>query len=191
MRVLRERRLSGAKAAKLAGVAEPYISRIRTASLDRFTIDRLVRILNSLDRQVRWRSVCGPAARPAGSQARRSPERQPAHGPGPADLTHPLAEDGGAPRQQNRRRDRFQLEPRPAASAAALGTGTVAQAAFSTRAAWARLYAILSKSLLAGAASPLAKRELMTAIGTLRCCMIFRSGSKKVVSRTDSGATFL
>ena len=52
MRVLRERQLSGAKAAELAGVTEADISRIRRASLDRFTIDRLVRVLNRLDRQV-------------------------------------------------------------------------------------------------------------------------------------------
>ncbi|MGH6918331.1 MAG: helix-turn-helix domain-containing protein [Geminicoccaceae bacterium] len=52
LHVLRERQLSGAQAAKLAGVTEADISRIRRASLDRFTIDRLVRILNRLDRQV-------------------------------------------------------------------------------------------------------------------------------------------
>lgn len=52
MRVLSERQLSGAQAAELAGVTEADISRIRKASLDRFTIDRLVRILNRLDRQV-------------------------------------------------------------------------------------------------------------------------------------------
>lgn len=49
VRILRERELTGASAAKLAGVSEADMSRIRKASLDRFTIDRLVRILNRLD----------------------------------------------------------------------------------------------------------------------------------------------
>ena len=49
MRVLRERNISGAQAAKLTGVQEADISRIRNAQLDRFTIDRLVTILNRLD----------------------------------------------------------------------------------------------------------------------------------------------
>jgi predicted XRE-type DNA-binding protein len=52
IRVLRERDLSGAQAAALAGVAEADISRIRNADLNRFTIDRLVRILNRLDSRV-------------------------------------------------------------------------------------------------------------------------------------------
>lgn len=52
VRIVRERELTGAKAAELAGVTAADISRIRKASLDRFTIDRLVKILNRLDRQV-------------------------------------------------------------------------------------------------------------------------------------------
>jgi predicted XRE-type DNA-binding protein len=52
MRILRERNLSGAQAAGLAGVTEADISRIRNADLNRFTIDRLVRILNRLDSHV-------------------------------------------------------------------------------------------------------------------------------------------
>jgi predicted XRE-type DNA-binding protein len=52
IRILRERALSGARAAALAGVTEADISRIRNADLNRFTIDRLVRILNRLDSQV-------------------------------------------------------------------------------------------------------------------------------------------
>jgi predicted XRE-type DNA-binding protein len=47
IRVVRERHLSGARAAALAGVTEADISRIRNADLNRFTIDRLVRILNT------------------------------------------------------------------------------------------------------------------------------------------------
>jgi predicted XRE-type DNA-binding protein len=49
-RVLRERQLSGIETAEFAGVTEADISRIRRAALDRLTIDRLVRILNRLDR---------------------------------------------------------------------------------------------------------------------------------------------
>ena len=52
IRILRERDLSGARAAALAGVTEADISRIRNADLNRFTIDRLVRILNRLDSRV-------------------------------------------------------------------------------------------------------------------------------------------
>lgn len=52
IRVLRERNLAGTQAAKLARVQEADISRIRNAELDRFTIDRLVAILNRLDRKV-------------------------------------------------------------------------------------------------------------------------------------------
>ena len=52
LRALRERRLSGADAARLAGVQEADISRVRNADLGRFTIDRLVRILNRLDRGI-------------------------------------------------------------------------------------------------------------------------------------------
>jgi predicted XRE-type DNA-binding protein len=52
VRVLRERDLAGPRAAALAGITEADLSRIRRASLDRFTIDRLVRILNRLDRRI-------------------------------------------------------------------------------------------------------------------------------------------
>ena len=52
VRILRERELTGARAAELAGTTEADISRIRKASLDRFTIDRLVKVLNRLDRQI-------------------------------------------------------------------------------------------------------------------------------------------
>jgi predicted XRE-type DNA-binding protein len=52
VRILRERGLAGARAAEIAGTTEADISRIRRASLDRFTIDRLVKILNRLDRRI-------------------------------------------------------------------------------------------------------------------------------------------
>ena len=53
VRVLRERDITGAAAAKLTGVQEADISRIRNAQLDRFTIDRLVTILSRLDVDVK------------------------------------------------------------------------------------------------------------------------------------------
>ena len=62
IRILREHELTGAAAAKLAGVQEADISRIRNADLDRFTIDRLVKILNHLDRRVEVHITFKPAA---------------------------------------------------------------------------------------------------------------------------------
>lgn len=55
VRILRERALSATEAADLAEVAVADVSRIRKADLDRFTIDRLVRIHNRLDRGTRIR----------------------------------------------------------------------------------------------------------------------------------------
>lgn len=48
----REQGLTNAATAKRAGVQEADISRIRNADLNRFTIDRLVRIAQRLDPQV-------------------------------------------------------------------------------------------------------------------------------------------
>ncbi|MDN5849496.1 MAG: helix-turn-helix domain-containing protein [Nitrococcus sp.] len=48
IRILRERSLTNAAAARQAGIQEADISRIRNADLDRFTIDRLVKVLNGL-----------------------------------------------------------------------------------------------------------------------------------------------
>ncbi|MCU0563095.1 MAG: helix-turn-helix domain-containing protein [Desulfobacterales bacterium] len=62
IRILRERDLTGAAAARLAGVQEADVSRIRNADLDRFTIDRLVKILNHLDRRVEVHVTFRPAA---------------------------------------------------------------------------------------------------------------------------------
>lgn len=62
MRVLRERSITGAQAAKLTGVQEADISRIRNAQLDHFTIDRLVTILNRLDRGVQVHVTVKPGA---------------------------------------------------------------------------------------------------------------------------------
>jgi len=53
--MLRERHLTGAAAAKLAGIQTADMSRIRNADLSRFTIDRLVHVLNRLNRHVEMR----------------------------------------------------------------------------------------------------------------------------------------
>ena len=52
LRAQRQQGLTNAAAAQKAGVDEGDISRIRRCDLDRFTIDRLVRILNRLDPRV-------------------------------------------------------------------------------------------------------------------------------------------
>ncbi len=67
--ILRERHLTGAAAAKLVGIQTADISRIRNADLARFTIDRLVHILNRLNRHVEMRvtvkAVLGEHAAPS------------------------------------------------------------------------------------------------------------------------------
>lgn len=50
--VLNSRQLSARKAAVLVGVHAPDITNIRNAKLAGFSLDRLVRILNRLDRKV-------------------------------------------------------------------------------------------------------------------------------------------
>jgi predicted XRE-type DNA-binding protein len=50
--VLNRRRLTVRAAAELTGVTPSDISNIRNAHLGKFTIDRLVRLLNRLDRKV-------------------------------------------------------------------------------------------------------------------------------------------
>ena len=50
--VLNDRSLSVRKAEELTAIAAADFSRIRQAKLDRFTLDRLVTILNRLDRRV-------------------------------------------------------------------------------------------------------------------------------------------
>lgn len=61
IRELRERRLSQRKAAEVTGLAQPDISRIKNADLKGFTLDRLVTVLNRLNRQVEVRVI--PVAR--------------------------------------------------------------------------------------------------------------------------------
>jgi predicted XRE-type DNA-binding protein len=53
--ILRERQLTGVEAAQLVGIQPADISRIRNAEVSRFTIDRLVQILNRLNRHVEMR----------------------------------------------------------------------------------------------------------------------------------------
>lgn len=65
--VLGERKLSGAAAAKTAGVQTADISRIRNADLSRFTIDRLIKILNHLTRHVEVRFTVRPSSASNGS----------------------------------------------------------------------------------------------------------------------------
>lgn len=48
IRILREQSLTNVAAARQAGIQEADISRIRNADLDRFTIDRLIKVLNGL-----------------------------------------------------------------------------------------------------------------------------------------------
>jgi predicted XRE-type DNA-binding protein len=50
--ILRERKLTQRKAAEITELAQPDISRIKNADLTGFTIDRLVTVLNRLNRHV-------------------------------------------------------------------------------------------------------------------------------------------
>ena len=69
---MRERDMSATDAARVAEVAVADVSRIRKAALDRFTIDRLVKIYNRLDRGTRIR-VDFSQPHDGGRQARRIP----------------------------------------------------------------------------------------------------------------------
>jgi len=51
--VLDDKGLSVRKAQTITGIAAADFSRIRNAQLDRFTVDRLMTILNRLDQQVK------------------------------------------------------------------------------------------------------------------------------------------
>jgi predicted XRE-type DNA-binding protein len=65
--VLDDQKLSTRKAAELSGIDHSEFARIRNAKLDRFTIDRLMTILNRLGHQVDVDVSVRPAA-PPGSQ---------------------------------------------------------------------------------------------------------------------------
>ena len=55
VRVLDKKELSVRKAEKLTGIAAADISRIRNATLNRFTIDRLVKLLSRLNFKVSFK----------------------------------------------------------------------------------------------------------------------------------------
>jgi predicted XRE-type DNA-binding protein len=65
LRAQREQGLTNAAAAKKAGVDVGDISRIRNCDLDRFTIDRLMRIVSRLDPQIRMVVAMAPQDLPA------------------------------------------------------------------------------------------------------------------------------
>ncbi|MCE3250490.1 MAG: family transcriptional regulator [Geminicoccaceae bacterium] len=59
--IMDDRKLSTRQAGEVAGVDQSEFVRIRNARLDRFTIDRLMRIVNRLDPQVRMVLSDAPA----------------------------------------------------------------------------------------------------------------------------------
>jgi len=64
--VLDDKDISVRKAQTATGIAAADFSRIRNAQLDRFTVDRLMTILNRLDQQVKVRVSVRNLARRAG-----------------------------------------------------------------------------------------------------------------------------
>ena len=66
---LDERKLSVREAQAITGIAAADFSRIRRVKLDRFTIDRLVTILNKLDRRVDVSVTVRPNRKVRGPQA--------------------------------------------------------------------------------------------------------------------------
>lgn len=66
---LDDRKLSVREAEGITGITAADFSRIRRVKLDRFTIDRLVTILNKLDRRVDVRVSAAPKRRAGTSQA--------------------------------------------------------------------------------------------------------------------------
>lgn len=67
--VLDDRGLSTRKAAELTGIAAADFSRIRNVRLDRFTIDRLMAILDRLDQRVDVTVTVRPRSSPAPAPA--------------------------------------------------------------------------------------------------------------------------
>ncbi len=61
--VLDERKISVRRAQAATGIAAADFSRIRNAQLGRFTVDRLMTILNRLDQQVKVRVSVQPFAK--------------------------------------------------------------------------------------------------------------------------------
>jgi predicted XRE-type DNA-binding protein len=68
IQVLDDRDLTVRAAQEVTGFAAADFSRIRRAKLDRFTIDRLVEILNKLDRRVEVRVSVQPRSRAGGAR---------------------------------------------------------------------------------------------------------------------------
>ncbi|MEO8718585.1 MAG: helix-turn-helix transcriptional regulator, partial [Burkholderiales bacterium] len=66
-RLLRERRLTQAAAAKLLGILQPHVSDLARYRLERFSVERLMGFLVGLGRdvEIRIRSRAGRSARPA------------------------------------------------------------------------------------------------------------------------------
>jgi predicted XRE-type DNA-binding protein len=73
IRALDEQELSVRQAAGLTGIAAADFSRIRRARLSRFTIDRLITILNRLNRKVEVEVTVQPFAAPDVPVAARHP----------------------------------------------------------------------------------------------------------------------
>ncbi len=65
VKTLDAERLTVRDAEARTGISAADFSRIRQVKLDRFTIDRLMRILNRLNRDVRVKISVAPRARPA------------------------------------------------------------------------------------------------------------------------------
>ena len=63
--VLDDREMSVRKAQATTGIAAADFSRIRNAQLDRFTVDRLMTILNRLDQRVKVQVSVRPLAKRA------------------------------------------------------------------------------------------------------------------------------
>lgn len=61
--VLDDKEISVRKAQTITGIAAADFSRIRNAQLDRFTVDRLMTILNRLDQQVKIRVSVQPLSK--------------------------------------------------------------------------------------------------------------------------------
>ncbi len=56
-RILKERKLTQIEAAKLLGVKQPEISRLKAAKLSYYSVERLMRFLNKLNRDIEIRII--------------------------------------------------------------------------------------------------------------------------------------
>ena len=65
-RIIRERGLSQANAAKVLGIDQPKISALRNGRLSGFSVERLIRFLNALDRDVEIVVKAKPRSRQRG-----------------------------------------------------------------------------------------------------------------------------